>query len=244
MADRGLLDQANTRRCHDERLEQGTQKPRQPAQEKSEVVAGGGEHGVDAVAVTALEMIAAHTVLGLHVADDRLDRGTTFHLAADRSGDAAYLAADPDAELLFVIMATIALVDMDAARGDPGLPLQFRNHRAERVAVERVAVQRFAVQHELAALGFGRGGGDRYLAPRTHTALGLCLCQCTPPREHAAHRPSARAGDDPGSVPAPPGRGDRQSALAVSRSRRSCDECRGSPGPAGCAGTSVDAPPA
>src|SRR5215471_10205782 len=129
-----------------------------------EVVAGGGEHGIDAVAVTALEMIAAHTVLGLHVADDRLDRGTTFHLAADRSGDAAYLAADPDAELLFVIMATISLVDMDAARGDPGLPLQFRNHRAERVAIERVAVQRFAVQHELAALGFGRGGGDRYLA--------------------------------------------------------------------------------
>src|SRR5215467_13819229 len=175
MADRGFLDQANTRRCCGERLEEGAQKPRQPAQEKSEVVAGGGEHGIDAVAVTALEMIAAHTVLGLHVADDRLDRGTTFHLAADRSGDAAYLAADPDAELLFVIMATIALVDMDAARGDPGLPLQFRNHRAERVAVERVAVQRFAVQHELAALGFGRGGGDRYLAPELTRRSGFAF---------------------------------------------------------------------
>ena len=89
------------------------------------------------VAVTALKVIAAHTVLGLHVADDRLDRGTTFHLATDRSGDAAYLAADPDAERLFVIMAAIALVDMDAARADPGLPLQFDNHRAEGVAVKR-----------------------------------------------------------------------------------------------------------
>src|SRR5262249_5754771 len=121
-----------------------------------------------------------------------LDRGAAFHLAADRSGDAAYLAADPDAELLFVIMATIALVDMDAARGDPGLPLQFRNHRAERVAVEQVAVQRFAVQHELAALGVWSRGWRSIPCTRTHTALGLCLCQCTPPREHAAHRPSAR----------------------------------------------------
>src|SRR5215467_12348637 len=110
-------------------------------------------------------MIAAHTVLGLHVADDRLDRGTTFHLATDRSCDAAYLTADPDPELLFVIMAAVALIDMDAARGDPGLPLQLGDHRAQRVAVERVTVQRFGVQHELPALGLRRRGGDRYLAP-------------------------------------------------------------------------------
>src|SRR5262249_3236196 len=121
-----------------------------------------------------------------------LDRGAAFHLAADRSGDAAYLAADPDAELLFVIMATIALVDMDAARGDPGLPLQFRNHRAERVAVERVAVQRFAVQHELAALGVWSRGGRSIPCTRTPTTLRLCLCHCSPPRENAAHSPSAR----------------------------------------------------
>src|SRR5262249_28629611 len=47
-----------------------------------------------------------------------------FHLAADRPGDAAHLTADPDLELLFVIMAAVALIDMDAARGDPGLLLE------------------------------------------------------------------------------------------------------------------------
>jgi hypothetical protein len=33
-----------------------------------------------------LEIIAAHSVLGFEVADDRLDRGAALHLAADRSG--------------------------------------------------------------------------------------------------------------------------------------------------------------
>src|SRR6478672_9900395 len=34
-------------------------------------VAGGGEHGVDAVAVAALEMVAAHSVVVLEMADHR-----------------------------------------------------------------------------------------------------------------------------------------------------------------------------
>jgi hypothetical protein len=43
----------------------------------------GGEHGVGAIAVKALEVIAVQSVLGLQMADDRLDRGAAFHLAAD-----------------------------------------------------------------------------------------------------------------------------------------------------------------
>jgi hypothetical protein len=31
----------------------------------------------------AFEVIAAHAVLGLHMADNRLDRGAALHLAAD-----------------------------------------------------------------------------------------------------------------------------------------------------------------
>ena len=38
-----------------------------------EVVTGGGEDGVGAVVVSALEMVAVQAVLGLEVADDRLD---------------------------------------------------------------------------------------------------------------------------------------------------------------------------
>ena len=54
----------------------------QPAQKEGEVVAGGGEDDVSAVAAAAVEVIAADAVLGLHLADDRLDGGAAFHLAA------------------------------------------------------------------------------------------------------------------------------------------------------------------
>jgi hypothetical protein len=64
-------------------LEGGAQKRRQPAQQEGEIIAGGGEHGVGAIAVKALEVIAVQSVLGLQMADDRLDCGAAFHLAAD-----------------------------------------------------------------------------------------------------------------------------------------------------------------
>jgi len=72
------------------------------------------------VAVASFEVIAAHPVLGLHVANDRLDCGAATHFATDRGGDAAHLAADPDAELLRMIVAAIAFVDVDAPGLDPG----------------------------------------------------------------------------------------------------------------------------
>src|SRR6202040_1346629 len=136
----------------------------QPAQEEAEVVAGCGEHGIDAIAVAPFEIIAAHTVLGLGMADDWFDGGSPPHLAANGFGDALNLAADPDAELLFVIVAAITLVDMDAAGLNAGLLLQLGDDRPQRVAVERIAMQGFGVQHKLAAFGLGRRGGDRYLA--------------------------------------------------------------------------------
>lgn len=40
--------------------QQDTQKLREPAQQQAEVEAGGGEHGVDAVAISAFEIIAMH----------------------------------------------------------------------------------------------------------------------------------------------------------------------------------------
>src|SRR5262249_29139942 len=100
----------------EQRTDEGTQKPLEPAQEQTEVVAGSGEHGVDAVAVAPFEVIAAHPVLGLDVPNDRLDGGAAAHLAADRGGDAAHpgsgpgqaLAADPDPERLGVLVAAVA----------------------------------------------------------------------------------------------------------------------------------------
>jgi hypothetical protein len=46
-------------------------------------------------------------VLGLDGVNDRLDRGAAAHLATDWGGDTAHLAADPDAEPLWVIVAAI-----------------------------------------------------------------------------------------------------------------------------------------
>src|SRR5438045_5465531 len=100
----------------------------------------------------------------LEMADHGLDGGAAAHLAADRFGDAADLAADPDLEPVGIVVAAIALVAMDAAHCDTCELFEIGNRRTERVAVIRISVQGFGMQHELPA--FGRGGwrSDRDLA--------------------------------------------------------------------------------
>jgi hypothetical protein len=61
--------------------ENGAQKRREPPQEEVEVEAGGSEDGIDAVAVLANEEVAVHAMVGLEVADHRLDGGSALHLA-------------------------------------------------------------------------------------------------------------------------------------------------------------------
>jgi len=125
-----------------QQLHQGAQNPLEPAQQQVEVEAGGGEDGVDAVAIAALEIIAAHAVLGLEMADHRLDRGAALHLAADGFGDAPDLAGDPDLEAVGMAAAAIALVDMDALGFHAGHLFEVGNDRAQRVAVIRAASSR------------------------------------------------------------------------------------------------------
>ena len=55
----------------------------EPPDQEAEVVADGGEYGVDGVAGAVSEIIAAHAVLGLEMADDRLDGGPPLELAFD-----------------------------------------------------------------------------------------------------------------------------------------------------------------
>jgi hypothetical protein len=64
------------------------QKP-QPVEQEAEVVADGGEYGVDGVASAMGKVIAAHAVLGLEMTDHRFDGGASFHVALDLRGDAA-----------------------------------------------------------------------------------------------------------------------------------------------------------
>ena len=49
-------------------------------------VAGRGEHGIDGIAAGMGEVIAAHAVVFLEVADDGLDRSPPLELAFDLRG--------------------------------------------------------------------------------------------------------------------------------------------------------------
>jgi hypothetical protein len=54
--------------------------------------------GVDAVAISAFEIIATHPMIVLEMADHGFDGGAMAHLATDGFGDPADLAPDPDLE--------------------------------------------------------------------------------------------------------------------------------------------------
>ena len=114
-------------------------------------------------------------MLGLDVADDGLDGGPASHLAADGLGDPAHLARDPDPELVRVVVAAVALVDVDAPNLDAGQLLHLGDNGAEGVAVVGIAVQRLGVEHELATLGLGHGCGDRDLAAEFVGRPGLAF---------------------------------------------------------------------
>lgn len=93
------------------------QKSPQPAEQEREVVAGGGQDGVDGVARLAGEVVAAHPLPGPDVANHRLDRVAAAHLALDGRGDAAFLASGEDPELVALrcVVAAIAGIGKDAA---------------------------------------------------------------------------------------------------------------------------------
>src|SRR5262249_21656089 len=90
----------------------------------AEIIAGGGEHGVDGVAAGVGEVIAAHAVMFLEMADDGLNGGPPFELALDLRRDAALLVARVDLELVIGrgVVATIAGIG-DSDRGCCGLVL-------------------------------------------------------------------------------------------------------------------------
>jgi hypothetical protein len=60
--------------------------------EQAEVVAGGGEHGIDTVAVAAFEIVAAQAVIVFEMTNHRLDGSTPSHLASNGLGDTPDLA--------------------------------------------------------------------------------------------------------------------------------------------------------
>ena len=63
--------------------EDSEQQELEPADEASEAVSDGGQDGVGGVAVAVPEIVAGHSMLGLEMADDRLDGGAPAQLAFD-----------------------------------------------------------------------------------------------------------------------------------------------------------------
>ena len=148
---------------------------RQPPQEEVEVEVGGGEDGVDAVAVLALEVVAVHSMVGLEVADHRLDGGAALPLVFYGGGGPPDVAADTGAEAVGVVVAAIALVDVDAPDLDAGVLFEVGDGGFQRVGVERIAMQRLGVEDELAAFGSSDRDSDRHLAAEFVRGSGLAL---------------------------------------------------------------------
>ena len=90
-----------------------------PPDEAAEVIAGGGEDGVGSVALSEPEIIAAHAVLGLEMADDRLNGGPAAQFALDLGRHTSLLAGDEDPELVIGgrIVAAVSFVGEDARDG-------------------------------------------------------------------------------------------------------------------------------
>lgn len=126
----------------------------QPPEQEGEVIAGCGQDGVDRIALGVSEVIAAHSVFVLDVADHRLDGRSPPHLALDGWGDAALLTSGEDPELVALrrVVAALAGVGENAADLVADGLFHVRDDRCERVAVIGIAGQRFCMQGELATL--------------------------------------------------------------------------------------------
>src|SRR5215470_6978114 len=127
-----------------------------------------------------------------------------------RIGAVTRRTADPDAELLGVVVATIAFVDVDAAGLDPGQRFQLGDHWPQSVAVKRVAVQRFGVQYKLTAprfregklLGLVAGVATDTLQPNSYGVLAFPLPMHSTSGACSAYT-CGRAAGDPADARAP-----------------------------------------
>ena len=69
-----------------EAAEDWGQQKTEPSDETAEVVADGGQDGVDGVALAMSGVVATHSMFGLEMADDGLRGGAPAQLALDLGG--------------------------------------------------------------------------------------------------------------------------------------------------------------
>ena len=146
-------------------------KKPQPCEEAAKAVAGGGEHGVDGVAAGMGEVIAAHVVVLLEVADDGLDGGPPFEFALDLRREAALLAAGE----WWGVVAAIAGIGDAAIEDVADERLHLRNDSAQRVPVIRITRQCCSMGDKLPADGMLHRGGDAHLDAELVRPVRLAL---------------------------------------------------------------------
>src|SRR5688572_10928609 len=156
--------------------EQAQQRP-EPSDEAAEVVAGGGEDGVGGVALAEPEIVAAHAVLGLEMADDRLYGRPAAQFALDPGRYPSLLAGEEDPELVIGrgIVAAVSLVGEEARNDVADQRLHVRDHGGQRVTVIGIAGQRLHMSDELAAPGVADRGGDGDFDAELVRPMGLTL---------------------------------------------------------------------
>ena len=139
--------------CTEEHRQHETQKKPQPGEEETEVVAGGGEDGVDRIALGSSQVIALHAVLILDVADERFDRGAAFHLAFDGGRHSAFLACRVDFEGMggWRIAAAVSGIGEKTINIIADDLLHVRNDLCQRVAIIRIARQCLGMEGKQAA---------------------------------------------------------------------------------------------
>ena len=128
--------------------------------EQPEVVAGGGEHGVDAVAVAALEVVAAEMMAIFEMADDGLNGGAASHLSFDLWGHPSFLLGCIDFERVIGrrIVAAVSGIGVESLDRMADELLDRRDHLRQSMSVIGIARQRLHVGDELAALAVLEGG--------------------------------------------------------------------------------------
>jgi hypothetical protein len=131
-------------------------------------VAGGGEDEGDRIAGSAGEDVAAEMAAPLHLADRRLDAGTSPDFAADGGRHTSLLPGEEDAALagfarpaVFGVVAAVAAIDRGALAGDAGDALGLGDLGGRRVAVAGIARQGARAEHDRSARHWTVGGVER-----------------------------------------------------------------------------------
>lgn len=122
-------------------------------EDQAQILACGDEQCIDRIASMAEEEVAVQSAVGLHVTDGGLDGRSPFQFPTHGGRQATLAAGDHHRSRAGIVVAAIALVDVDAVRVDAADLHRLIDRCCERVAIIRITLERFGRQHEALAVG-------------------------------------------------------------------------------------------